>query len=671
MSLASRTPTSMVKKILKVGSSYQAILILSVVLIACFWNLLSQPQSFLSSGSSASSSLALIDSVQQLEHYRSSGELPYFSSINGESNRAGQRGRFMTHPLFFTLSQILPAGLSLTLLLTLHICAGSVAMFFLLKRLTFCSLTAIFGSLVFFLSGQILNAGSDQTSEIGLSLAAALVPVLILTLLHLVSNPKLKSYLGVTATLAFLSLTGDLIGIFFALALSALGAATFLCIGGIQFSKKFSWLKLSSIFVWGLALGAYRWLPAIPEMAMSSSWLESVRAPWWNPEGHIKLPFHLGAVTLIALAISIRNLTQRPVGKWILPVLGMGIAVTLFGPMACLPFLGFFLALGMIMAFEGQMGPRKKALQTALAATTLCLLVFEALPVHHETLQGKRIDQLVETPAWLEHLKRFPATGRIAFLGRKTKDYEAPLALSGRKAWDSAESFKDINHAPNPKELAEENVRFLVSDLPDWKKRYVLIKRVREDGKYLYRNPYWAGPVWWKRLDEPGTVPTLNSLNQGQSNSIIKNRLLGWRQKGDRFEMELVLGSPSMVYVDLPAHSGWSAKVGSSVIPLETKNSPHEKLSLHLPMGRSDVIFTFQPPWLEAGFLFSALSLLLVPIVLLTTVLKEKLARPRAYYAPSQRLVLHRPKTQVQAKPKALPEVKKPEPVEVEEEVTV
>lgn len=660
---AGRTP------ILRSLSPALAVVLITLVVIACFWSLLGSPGSFPASTGAASSQLTLIDGLAQLEDYRTDGRLSFLSDLDSGANRSAARGHVITHPLFFTLSHFLPAGWSLTLLVSLHVAVGAIAMLFLLRRLTPGLPTAIYGALVFFLAGQLLNAGADRASELGLSLSATLVPVLVLAGLGALCRPGWQSAVGLATAVASLALVGDLVGLGFALAASSLGVIACLRLDPSRRIAPGAALSTGLALLWGLSLGAYRWLPALAEAPASSAWLESLRAPWWQADSSIRLPFHLGAVTLITLALSVRNLTRRSAGKWILPIFALGATAALFGPPAVLPFLGFFLALGMIAAFESLTGPRSPRVRNALATLALALLVFEALPVHRETLRGRTENELAGSPAWLEHLARYPATGRVAVLGQAPAEHEAALALKGRRSWKRSARYLDINHVPDPHELVDQNVRYLVSDVPDWQRRYVLLGRVREDGKYLFRNPRWAGPVWWEREE-------LTRTDVGREASALaspaplpgEDRLLGWGRSGDRLRLSVRLKAPARVFVDRPAHPGWSATSSDTRLPLESAPGD-SRLSFQLPAGQSEVILEFRPPALEAGLVFSCLGLLAMPFVIITPVLRRRLARPRAHYAPSQHRVVRRKRVRRQPSVEETPVLTPPVPREAGEEV--
>lgn len=413
-------------------------LVVGAVLVALFLGLLRQPDQFPGAPARADSAtpslIGIADAVYQSESYRNSGEIPYLAPGSGSDRRnlAVETPALFTHPLYFALQRFLPLGLSMTVLVILHVFLGAVAAFYLARRCRYGPLPSLFASLVFFLTGKLLSSGTQRADEIGYLLVAAVFPAVVLAAMRVLQRPTVIRGSVFGLCVALCACAGDAGGAVFAFLLLAISVPiTYFLLDVRAFTGK-TVTALAGGFVWGLALGGYRWLPAIIDGDVSPLARAFEGLPWWSHLEGISLPYHLGAVTLITVLLGLRNLTRQKSSAPVLLLGTVGIVLAVLGPPSSLPFLGLYFGLLGAAAFSGFLVVYRPAVREVLATCGIAFLIFEAMPHHAEALKGNtyaEIASVLETESTPD--RGIPdsghPSGRATFHEASVLPFSAPL----------------------------------------------------------------------------------------------------------------------------------------------------------------------------------------------------------------------------------------------------
>jgi hypothetical protein len=372
----------------------------AIVLGVLFQGLLTEPTHFPGTSpvdeNSVPGIIGIADTIFQSAAYDASGEIPYVVPGRSDRNLAAESPALFTHPLYFALQSFLPLGLSMTLLTVLHVFLGALATYYLARRCRLGALPALFAALVFFLTGKLLNSGTQNAEELGILLVAALFPAVVLVSLRVLQRPTVMRGTVHGLVVALMVSSGDAGAAVFALILLALTVpATYFLLDVRAFTWRTTGL-LSFGLIWGLTLGGYRWLPSIAEGDFSRVARVFEGSPWWSGLDGLSLPYHLGAVTLIAVLLGIRNWTRQPCGMPVLVLGAVGIALALAGPPAALPFLGFYFGLLGAAAFSGFLVAYRPFVRESFACVAIVLLILEAMP-HHTNALGHTTREEIAT----------------------------------------------------------------------------------------------------------------------------------------------------------------------------------------------------------------------------------------------------------------------------------
>ena len=281
------------------------------------------------------------------------------------------------------------------MLTVLHVFLGALATYYLARRCKLGALPSVFAALVFFLTGKLLNSGTQNAEELGLLMVATMFPAVVFASFLVLQRPTVLRGTIHGLAVALMVSSGDAGASLFALGLVALTVpATYFLLDVRAFTWKTTGL-LSFGLVWGLALGGYRWLPSIADGDFSRVARVFNGAPWWGGLDGISLPYHLGAVTLIAVLLGIRNWTRQPSGTPVLILGAVGVALAFAGPPASLLFLGFYFGLLGAAAFSGFLVHYRPFLRETFAGMAIVLLLLEAVPQHTEALGHTTQEEIV------------------------------------------------------------------------------------------------------------------------------------------------------------------------------------------------------------------------------------------------------------------------------------
>lgn len=624
------------------------LLAIGLALGALFEPLITHPDRFPTTARDVAATGAFLDVWTQMETARRGADLPLIEWATGR-NLVADAPALATHPLFRLLEVAVPVPLAVSLLVLLHLAVGAAAVYHLVRRARLGALPAVFASLVFFLTGGILDSGVEASAELGLLFASAIMPLLVLTGLRLLERADGPRAVQLGLTAGALACAGDLAAVVTGglLAAASLAVARLLA-GGPRVRQRALFLGLLAL-LWGLALGGYRWLPLLAATGGSEALAPLVGGPWWRGMPELRLPYHLGAVTLVTFLLGTRNLAERPETRPLLGLAALGIALAALGPALALPFLGFFLGIVSSAAFAGWVRPRVPLAREALALGAVVLLALEAGPVQSGKLRGRSLAEIVPAPAWFAELARHHEGGRVAILGPESHAETIGLGLGGFPAVDLGRVWADAGDVPDHRSLTLRGVRYVVSDRPDPRERFPLVAALSDTGKYLYRNPGWLGPAAWTRalawrepsLESPGRPELADAWLGGDTGGLIMEELreslerdeggptrgpvAAFERDGNTLRCRVNLARPALLLVFCPRVPGLRASVDGR--DRWTIAGPAGQVGVPMSAGDHTVELRFVPPGLEAGGILSVVAGSLIPVLLVLPILRRRARR--------------------------------------------
>ncbi|MBI4587001.1 MAG: hypothetical protein HY717_23560 [Planctomycetes bacterium] len=657
---------------------WTGLLVWAALLLGLFSSLLLHPDRFPAAAApdpgGASGHGAILEAVLQSRVFASTGEVLYRTWSGEEGGLPGALSGnppravppLFTHPLYFVLQWILPAGLALTLVVLSHLALGGFSVYFLARRQGGGDSTALFSACAYLFTGGLLNAAT-RPAELGSLMAAALLPALLLAFLRLLEDPRLGRGALWGFLIAALAGAADPAALLLAFLLFTATAPALLWPDGRPAEKRRSLKKAALAIllgaVWGIACGAFRWTTALAAWAQTDSPAELL-SPWWSGLESIRLPYHLGAVTLTVYLLSFWKLVTSPGKKpqLYLAILAGGLAAV--GPRAGLPFLGFYFSMTASAVFTAaaQRGHfRRLAAAASLLATAL--LILEAWPAQQPKLAGKTFAEITPAPRWVNYLEASGRRGRVLVLGGGGTGADVHLdllAFHQIQSWSGLKSWRSIDDIEETVPLAVTDTQLILSDLPDTRQRFPLLQYVRAEGKYLYLNPYRLGPIYWTQRVEilpsssgepagagwifprrPGAValsgaignplqPLLEKPDAGSAGEISPPAGAGAGRFGviasaartpNRLSCQLELPGPAIVVAADLLVPGIQARVDGKPAALFPANG--RQVGLALGAGSHHLDLEYRPPGLEAGKTLTALALAALPFLTLLPVLRR------------------------------------------------
>ena len=588
---------------------------LVAVLLGLFFPLLVHPERFPTTAS-AVEARHLLATARLTHEYRDTGVVALAESLGPAENLAAVPGYLLTHPVYFTIQHLAPPALAVGLTILFHLTVGSIAMFFLLRATAVRTASALFAALVFALTGGLLSRASTAPDDLGLVFAAALFPALVLSAWRALESPSAARGVLVAIVVGLQSSSGDVRGLVLALALGSLAMPVFWFLrppspatvrrrAGI----------LGGAVVLGVSLGCFRWLPTLAASGDGEGFRlmrDLIDLPWWrDARNGLTLPYHLGVITLIAALLGARNLAFRRDGSRLLVLLvAPGFLLAAFGPLAALPFLGFFFGLAASAAFSGLHSPARRAwLREPAALAATALLVVGALPYYAPLVRGQTVDEMVETPLWVIPLAERSVEGRIAVVDADPQEYAPALAARGLRYFPGARHWKTVD-AFAMGELTLNDIQYIVADQPDRRGRLRLLEIPRAAGKYIYVNPQWTGPVAGVGEITAGERPAFVPVYNGAADS----RATDWERSADRLSCRVDLPRPALLSVSETPLDGSRVSVdGRDTMFFRSDGS---RVLVPCPAGTHRIELGFVPPGWELGRTVSALALTALPFIL-------------------------------------------------------
>ncbi len=558
-----------------------------------------------------------VDALFQWQVLERSGAMPLLDTDADGGNLASRAPALAMHPLLFVLARALPFGLAITLLLLVKIWAGAVATFFLARRLGADAIPATVGAVVFALAGGLIDC-STTPADLGLAQSAALFPLLLLLLIRVLERPSIERATALGAVTALVACCGDLVGALATLALAPLSATAWRPLPARDRLR--SVLAASVACLGGLFLAAYRWLPAALGSESLIGDVAALAMPWWRGDASVRLPYHLGAVVLVTFLAGVQWIVRDGVeGKGCrrLWLIGIGAAIAVAGPREAIAFVGFFVGLVVSFAFSARSLSGRPLLRHALALGVLGVLLLEAVPAQRPLLVGRAPDEIARAPGWVAFLAQHVEPGaRIAVVG---PDHERLAdALAARRLLRYPHGgVADVDALDDPRDLARAGVGTIVSDLPETRGRFRLLQFLRDDGKYVYRNPAWIGSaLLTSRRGMGAEIDVPVPLESGV----------------DRWRCAVDVDAPATLVVALPPVAGISALVDGAEAPVRAHGPA--AVAVDLPSGARRVEFVFEPPGLEAGTILSSITLCVLPFLLVLPFLRRRREPPPPRSAP-------------------------------------
>ncbi len=634
-----------------------ALAALAAFATAVFLPLLGSPERFPAGGDSRVASRAIVDSEVRSSWERTTGKTSWLDPAFEGRSRAGDGAAFHTHPLFYLASRFLPGGQSLSLLVLLHALVLAGGAWVLSRRLGLGAGPALFAGAAAMATGGAVG-GLAAPGGLGTAAAASLVPLAALLIDALRRRPSLPRIAFLALAVGGMSLAGNLTALAAALSMSLLWALLLLRedertapagpdLGRPGASRVRRAPGLAAAALLGVLLAAYRMVPLALDDPRGFLGLSGLAAgPWWaGSAGGLRLPFFAGAVTLVAIAAGAAGGLRSPRG---LALSTGAVAFAALAPPALLPFLGLPLAIAgaagaaRLGAIAGGWLP--------VGALLAAALMLEALPYHHRELVGRSAEDIASAPRWVELLGKVHGGERVAILGAGGEGLEAAMAWRGILP-SRVGSADDLNAIDDLSALAHLGTKFIVSRLPDSRRRLPLVQADRRTGMYVYLNRARLGPAYWtQRVERAGGVPrggVLAGLTvpermgavilpQGEDLPDPPGEAFGvvrsFRRLPDGMRLDVSVPGECYLVITEPWIEGRLARVDGSPVPLFRANS--SQVGLGLRAGRHEVVLDFEPRGLAAGSTLSALALAVLPVLLAAPLLQVLAGRSRRRRSP-------------------------------------
>jgi hypothetical protein len=397
-------------------------------------------------------------------------------------------------------------------------------------------------------------------------------------------------------------------------------------------------LILLGIFL-GLLLAAYRALPlALGDPASFLGIQELAAGPWWLAEsGPLRLPFFLGAVTLVAMAAAVAGSRRNPLA---LSLVLSAILLVVISPRILIPFVGIPLAFACAAGVT-----RLRAavpLRVPVGALLASAFLVEAVPHHMERIRGIGAGEVARAPRWIQFLDRVNRGERVMVLGQDQERQAVKFAARGILR-SRAGRVEDLNQVDDPAALAFSGARYIASDLPDARKRFPLIHVDRAEGKYIYENPACLGPAYWTQrveardshlgpaLGSSGLPNRMGAVCLKGSEPDLPGEAFGvvrsLRRRANGLQLEVSTPGESYLVITEPRLPGLGALVDGK--PTPTLQANLSQVALCLPPGRHEVQLDFDPPGLATGSTLSALALGALPFLLAAPLISALARRNR------------------------------------------